>query len=131
MTVTPTIETGLRRLTREVLGLDQKPDEIDTSVKTKKPQVLWHLVETTLHPQIQDVLDALMEKLTIEEWVMAKCVYRTQMQYPSRETQGACCHPFGASAAIDAIGKTPPIYGEDGAFLVWRRRDCCQGQSLL
>ena len=65
------------------------------------------------------------------EWVMAKSVYRTQMQYPSRETQGACCHPFGASTAIDAIGKTPPIYGEDGAFLVWRRRDCCQGQSLL
>ena len=66
VTVSPTIETGLSRLTREVLGLDQKADEIDTSVKTKKPQVLWHLVETTLHPQIQDVLDALMEKLTIE-----------------------------------------------------------------
>ena len=65
------------------------------------------------------------------EWIMAKSAYRTQIQYPSPETQGACCRPFGASTAIDAIGKTPPIYGEDGAFLIWRRRDCCQGKSLL
>lgn len=65
------------------------------------------------------------------EWVMAKSVYRTQMQYPARDTQGACCRPFGYSTAIDAIGKTPPIYGEDGSFLIWRRRDCCQGKSLL
>ena len=35
-----------------------------------------------------------------------------------------------ASSAIDAIGKTPPIYGEDGVFLVWRRKDCCQGKNL-
>ena len=66
VTVSPTIETGLSRLTREVLGLDQKPETIETEVKTKKPQVLWHLVETTLHPQIQTVLDVLMEKLTVE-----------------------------------------------------------------
>ena len=65
------------------------------------------------------------------EWVMAKSVYRTQMQYPARDTLGACCRPFGYSTAIDAIGKTPPIYGEDGSFLIWRCRDCCQGKSLL
>ncbi len=65
------------------------------------------------------------------EFIMTKSVYRTQMQYPSRATEGACCKPFGASTAIDAIGKTPPIYGEDGAFLIWRRRDCCQGMDLI
>ena len=64
------------------------------------------------------------------EFIMAKSMYRTQMQYPTRSTQGACCKPFGASTALDAMGKTPPIYGEDGVFLVWRRKDCCQGKSL-
>lgn len=64
------------------------------------------------------------------EFIMAKSMYRTQMQYPTRETQGKCCKPFGASTALDAMGKTPPIYGEDGAFLVWRRKDCCQGMNL-
>lgn len=66
VTVTPTIETGLSRLTREVLGLDQKPDAIDTDIKTKKPRVLWHMVDATLHPQIQTILESLMEKLTVD-----------------------------------------------------------------
>ena len=65
------------------------------------------------------------------EWIMAKSMYRSQMQYPTRSTQGTCCKPFGASTALDAMGKTPPIYGEDGSFLIWRRRDCCQGKDLI
>lgn len=64
--VSPTIETGLSRLTREVLKLDMDPQAIETEVKTKKPRVLWHMVEMTLHPEIQAHLEALMEKLTVD-----------------------------------------------------------------
>ena len=65
------------------------------------------------------------------EFMMSKDVYRTQMVWPSRQTQGTCCRPFGASTAMDALGgTTPPVRGEDGAFLIWRRRDCCQGMNL-
>lgn len=65
------------------------------------------------------------------EFLMSKNVYRTQMLYPSRATQGQCCRPFGATTAIDALGgQTPPVVGEDAVYLLWRRRDCCQGMNL-
>ena len=65
------------------------------------------------------------------ELLMSKDVYRTQMVWPSRQTQGTCCRPFGAATAMDALGgTTPPVRGEDAALLIWRRRDCCQGMSL-
>ena len=65
------------------------------------------------------------------EFVMSKNVYRTQMMLPSRQTQGACCRPFGASTAAESLGGlTPPVQGEDAAYLIWRRRDCCQGLHL-
>lgn len=65
------------------------------------------------------------------EMVMSKNVYRTQMLYPTTKTEGQCCRPFGASTAHDALGGlTPIVKGEDAAFLIWRRRDCCQGARL-
>ena len=65
------------------------------------------------------------------EMVMSKNVYRTQMLYPTSKTEGQCCRPFGASTAPDALGGlTPIVKGEDAAFLIWRRRDCCQGSRL-
>ena len=65
------------------------------------------------------------------ELLMSKDVYRTQMVWPSRQTQGTCCRPFGATTALDALGgTTPPVKGEDASFLIWRRRDCCQGMNL-
>ena len=65
------------------------------------------------------------------EMVMSKNVYRTQMLYPTSKTEGQCCRPFGASTAPDALGGlTPIVKGEDAAFLIWRRRDCCQGARL-
>ena len=65
------------------------------------------------------------------EWTMSKDVYRTQMLWPSRQTQNRCCRPFGEETATFAIGgTTPPVTGEDGAYLIWRRRDCCQGMNL-
>lgn len=65
------------------------------------------------------------------EMVMSKDVYRTQMLHPTRKTQGQCCRPFGASTAADSLGGLTPIAkGEDAAYLIWRRRDCCQGARL-
>ena len=65
------------------------------------------------------------------EMVMSKNVYRTQMLYPTSKTEGQCCRPFGASTAPDALGGlTPIVKGEDAAFLIWRRRDCCQGARV-
>ena len=65
------------------------------------------------------------------EWTMSKNVYRTQMIWPSRQTQGTCCQPFGHQTATFSLGGTTPLMsGEDGAYLIWRRRDCCQGMNL-
>lgn len=65
------------------------------------------------------------------EWTMSKDAYRTQMLWPSRQTQNRCCRPFGDETATLAIGgTTPPVTGEDAAYLIWRRRDCCQGMNL-
>ena len=65
--------------------------------------------------------------------LMDKSVWRTQLVYPSRSTgkvDGACCFPLGRSAAAWAAGKTYPGAGEDGAVLLWRKRDCCLTKEL-
>ena len=57
-----------------------------------------------------------------------KDVWRTQLMFPSRTTSkssGACCQPLGRSTALWGAGKTFANGGEDGAILLWRRRDCC------
>lgn len=57
-----------------------------------------------------------------------KSVWRTQLMHPSRTTSkssGSCCQPVGRSTALWGAGKTFPYTGEDGAILLWRRRDCC------
>lgn len=61
------------------------------------------------------------------EPIMAKSLYKTQMLYPSREM---FCQPFGAETASRASMKTPAA-APDAVYLVWRRRDCCQGRSAL
>lgn len=60
--------------------------------------------------------------------LMDKPAWRTQLLYPARSTSkasGSCCHPLGRSTAPWAAGKSFPITGEDGAILLWRKRDCC------
>jgi conjugal transfer pilus assembly protein TraU len=67
------------------------------------------------------------------EPLMDKRVYRTQMVYPARTTakaDGKCAYPLGASTALWSSGKTWPMGGEDAAFLIYRKRDCCQGSAL-
>ena len=63
--------------------------------------------------------------------MMSKSAYRTQMLYPARSVAKGACRPFGRTTATMGPGKTAPIYGEDGAYLIWRKRDCCQGASLV
>ncbi len=66
------------------------------------------------------------------EPIMDKRVYRTQMVYPARVTgkvDGRCCYPIGASTALWSSGKTWASGGEDAAFLIYRKRDCCQGSA--
>jgi protein traU len=67
------------------------------------------------------------------EPIMDKRVYRTQMMYPSRTTgkqDGRCCYPMGASTSLWHSGKTWASGGEDAAYLIYRKRDCCQGAGI-
>lgn len=66
VTVSPAIETGLSRLTREVLGLDLPAGAIETEIRQTKPRILWHTVNIAVHPKIKETLEALMEKLTVD-----------------------------------------------------------------
>lgn len=65
--------------------------------------------------------------------ILEKAVWRTQLVHPSRstaKTDGACCWPLGRSTAIWGASKTFPATGEDGAILLWRRRDCCMTKTI-
>ncbi|BBF23482.1 TraU family protein [Sutterella megalosphaeroides] len=60
-----------------------------------------------------------------------KDVWRTQLIYPSRNASGsACCQPLGRSTAPLGPYKTTPMTGEDGAILLWRKRDCCMTKKI-
>ena len=67
------------------------------------------------------------------EPIMDKRVYRTQMMYPARTTgkrDGRCYYPMGASTSLWHSGKTWATGGEDAAYLIYRKRDCCQGAGI-
>lgn len=60
-----------------------------------------------------------------------KDVWRTQLVYPSRNASGSsCCQPLGRSTALLGPYKTTPMTGEDGAILLWRKRDCCMTKKI-
>ncbi|MBW8308643.1 MAG: TraU family protein [Candidatus Paracaedibacteraceae bacterium] len=52
-----------------------------------------------------------------------KSQYRLQMTYPLPDTQR--CHAFGETETLWYAGKEFPVKGEDFAYLIWRKRDCC------
>ncbi len=54
--------------------------------------------------------------------ILKKTQYKTQMTYPI-PTQN--CHPLGRSETLWASGKEYPYGGEDFAYLIWRKRNCC------
>ena len=40
---------------------------------------------------------------------------------------GRCCQPFGRSTIVWGAGKEYPARGEDFAFILFRKRNCCVG----
>lgn len=64
--------------------------------------------------------------------LMDKRGYKTQILYPIPMTGGSdgsgpnrCCQPLGRTTALWGMGREFPIRGEDMAFQVWRKRNCC------
>lgn len=65
--------------------------------------------------------------------VMRKDQYKYQMLYPIPQTSkinGKCCQPFGRTTAIWGAGKSYPYKGEDFAYEIFRKKNCCLGVSL-
>lgn len=59
-----------------------------------------------------------------------KTTYKYQMTFPIPQTDkidGKCCQPFGKSTITWGAGKEIPAIGEDFSYLIFRKRDCCQG----
>jgi len=64
------------------------------------------------------------------EPVMDKTAYKTQLTYPipnSGASGSPCCQPFGRATDLWAAGKEYPVRGEDFAFMLFRKRNCCVG----
>ncbi|MBN8764114.1 MAG: TraU family protein, partial [Thiobacillus sp.] len=40
---------------------------------------------------------------------------------------GKCCSTMGRTTVISGAGKEFPYKGEDFAYMLFRKRDCCQG----
>ncbi len=62
--------------------------------------------------------------------IMDKTQYKMQMVYPVPNTQkdgGTCCQPFGRSTIVWGAGKEFPVAGEDFAYQIFRKRNCCAG----
>lgn len=55
--------------------------------------------------------------------IMRKSQYRFQMTYPVVDTKS--CHGFGQTEVTWQPLKEYPYKGEDFAYLIWRKRDCC------
>ena len=63
---------------------------------------------------------------------MDKTGYKYNMLYPVRQTEkiaGRCCQPFGRSTILWGAGKEIPFIGEDFAYQIFRKRNCCQGAT--
>ena len=61
--------------------------------------------------------------------LMAKSNYKMQMVYPIPNTNKIdkrCCQPYGRTTAVWGAGKEYPYKGEDFAYMVFRKRNCCE-----
>jgi hypothetical protein len=66
--------------------------------------------------------------------LMDKRNYKMTMLHPVPQTDkldGRCCQPYGRTTAIWGAGKEFPYQGEDFAYLIFRKRNCCASVSLL
>jgi conjugal transfer pilus assembly protein TraU len=62
--------------------------------------------------------------------LMDKTNYKSQLIYPipnTKKINGRCCQPFGRSTAVWGAGKEFPYKGEDFAYQIFRKRNCCTG----
>ena len=60
--------------------------------------------------------------------IMDKSHYKLQMVYPVPNTQkdaGQCCQPYGRTTMVWGSGKAYPVGGEDFAYQLFRKRNCC------
>ena len=58
--------------------------------------------------------------------IIKKSQYKTQMLYPKPQTGGEhACSPLGRSSTLWGSGHSYPNTGEDYAYLLWRKRNCC------
>jgi TraU protein. len=61
---------------------------------------------------------------------MDKTNYKYHMLYPvpqTRKINGKCCQPLGRSEIKWGAGREFPFAGEDFAYQIFRKRNCCQG----
>lgn len=68
------------------------------------------------------------------QMLMDKTNYKYQMHFPVAQNKigGRCCQPFGRSTILWGAGKEIPNTpasegGEDYAYMIFRKRNCCQG----
>ena len=76
----------------------------------------YHGRDAQCGPKLQPVID--------------KTAYKTQMLYPIPNTSkglGQCCQPLGRTTQLWGAGKEYPIKGEDFAYMIFRKRNCCAG----
>ena len=59
-------------------------------------------------------------------WRIPKSQYRTQMTYPRPNVKGGySCNNIGMSDVMYSSGREFPYKGEDFAYLLFRKRNCC------
>lgn len=61
--------------------------------------------------------------------MMDKNAYKYQMHFPvpQNKINGLCCQPMGRTTVLWGADKEIPAVGEDYAYMLFRKRDCCQG----
>ncbi|KMQ81307.1 IncF plasmid conjugative transfer pilus assembly protein TraU [Candidatus Burkholderia pumila] len=62
--------------------------------------------------------------------VMDKTQYKYEMLYPIPQTakiNGRRCQPYGRTTAIWGAGRSYPYKGEDFAYEIFRKKNCCLG----
>ena len=64
--------------------------------------------------------------------VMDKRQYKMSMTYPvaARKFNGKCCEPIGRTTLVQDTAKSFPYKGQDFAYQVYRKRDCCAGYKF-
>lgn len=65
--------------------------------------------------------------------LMDKRQYKISMTYPiaaRKDLGGKCCEPIGRTTLVRDVGKSFPYKGQDFAYQVYRKRDCCAGYSF-